>query len=67
MENILSEEYEEKILSDNHYRDFIRIYSQKLDNEKNKILLEAGIKKNRLYNLEFNEEEKNIIKKLFMK
>ena len=67
MENILSEEYEEKILSDNYYRDFITIYSQKIDNEKNKILLEADIKKNRLYNLHMNEEETDIIKKLFIK
>ena len=49
---ILSEEegLYTKINSENHYLDFIRRYAHKLDNEKNNILLNLGVKKYYIYN-----------------
>lgn len=64
---ILSEEEgcDTKIKSDNYYLDFIRRYAHKLDNEKNKILLDIGVKRYYLYNSVMKEDVMNKIVKLF--
>lgn len=62
---ILSDEEGEQIKSKNYYLDFIRKYAHKLNNEKNIILLNNGIKKYNLYNNTLFEDEIKIIKKIF--
>lgn len=46
---LVSFEEGETVSSVNHYLDFIRRYARKLDAEKNKILLEAGVKRHNMH------------------
>lgn len=46
---------------DSTFIDFIRKYSRYLDDEKNKFLLESGIAKDRLYNLNMTKKEQDKI------
>lgn len=62
---ILSEEIGEDINSTNYYLDFIRRYAQKLDEEKNHILNNIGIKKYYVYNTVFRDDVSEKIEEMF--
>ncbi|VBB18020.1 ankyrin repeat protein [Yasminevirus sp. GU-2018] len=65
--SILSDEEGEKIESTNYYLDFIRRYAHKLDNEKNTLLLDMGVKKYYLYNTVFKDNVLKLIENMFKK
>jgi len=55
--NILNKDYSDY----NQFIEYIRDYASRLNSEKNKLLLKAGIKKDDLYSLNYTE---NRIKKI---
>lgn len=63
--NIVSEEEGHDLRSSNYYLDFIRRYARKLDEEKNLILDELGIKRYHMYNTVLNSKTRKIILNIF--
>lgn len=59
IENIVENNKSDK--SNNIFIDFIRNYSLKLDKLKNEFLIDAGINKDRIYNLVLKQDEDKII------
>jgi hypothetical protein len=49
IDEIISDDENAKLISENHYADFIRRYARKLDREKNRILKNIGISSYKIY------------------
>lgn len=62
---ISQEEEDTQIKSSNYYLDFIRRYAHMLNREKNKVLMQLGVKQYNIYNMNFKPEVKNFIIDLF--
>jgi DNA-directed RNA polymerase subunit N (RpoN/RPB10) len=62
---ISEEEVGHKIRSSNYYLDFIRRYARKLDDEKNIILDELGVKRYHMYKTVMNPEIRKLITDMF--